>query len=65
MPPSKKMGLGAELFAEACGRMRSGIRAQFPEASPAEIDEILRQRLDRLTRLQESGIFKPMALKEA
>jgi hypothetical protein len=56
--PSKKMGWGAELFAEVCGRMRSGIRSQHPEATNAEVEAILCKRLDRLTRLHESGVFE-------
>lgn len=56
-PQSRKMGWGAEMFAEACGRMRAGIRAQFPEAEPSEVEKILRERLDRLTRMHEHGIF--------
>ena len=58
-PATKKMGWGAELFAESCSRMRSGIRAQFPESSTADVERILRERLYRLTRLHELGIFVP------
>lgn len=54
---SKKMGWGAELFGEACSRMRSGIRMQFPSVSEAEVELKLRERLDRLARLHEHGIF--------
>jgi hypothetical protein len=65
MPASRKMGLGAEMFAEACGRMRSGIRAQFPDASETDVEEILRHRLDRLTRVEEFGIFTPAPLSKS
>ncbi len=58
MQPSKKMGLGADLFAEVCGRMRAGIRSQFPEASASEIEGILRKRLDRLSAIEDAGIFR-------
>lgn len=58
-PLSKKMGWGAEMFSEVCGRMRSGIRMQFPEADEEEVNNILRDRLDRLTRVEEMGIFEP------
>lgn len=58
MQPSKKMGLGADLFAEVCGRMRAGIRSQFPEASASEIEGILRKRLDRLSAVEDAGIFR-------
>lgn len=58
-PLTKKMGWGAELFSEVCGRMRSGIRMQFPEADEEEVNKILRDRLDRLTQVEEMGIFEP------
>jgi hypothetical protein len=52
------MGWGAVIFEEVCGRMRSGIRAQFPNASEDEVKKILRQRLDRLSQLEDRGLFK-------
>ena len=58
-PASQKMGWGAELFSEACDRMRAGIRAQFADADSADVERILRQRLDRLRRLHEHGIYQP------
>ncbi len=58
-PLSKKMGWGAEMFAEVRGRMKSGIRMQFPEADEEEVNNILLDRLNRLTRAEEMGIFKP------
>jgi hypothetical protein len=57
-PHSEKMGWGAVIFEEVCGRMRSGIRAQFPNASEDEVKKILRQRLDRLSQLEDRGLFK-------
>ena len=60
-PASRKMGWGAELFSEACERMRAGIRAQFTKADAAEVEEILRQRLQRLRRLHEHGIYQQVA----
>ena len=63
VPLSKKMGWGAELFSEACSRMRSGIRAQVPDSKPEDVERILRERLDRLTRLHEDGIFRPAPLR--
>lgn len=58
MRPSRKMGTGAELFAEVCGRMKAGIRAQFPTADESEVFELLRKRLDRLAAVEDSGIFQ-------
>lgn len=59
-PLSKKMGWGAEMFTEVRGRMKSGIRMQFPEATEEKVNSILLERLDRLTRVEEMGIFKPV-----
>lgn len=64
IPASKKMGWGAELFLESCARMRSGIRAQFPGSSESEVQQVLRERLDRLTRLHEHGLFEPVEAEE-
>jgi hypothetical protein len=58
-PLSRKMGWGAEMFSEVCGRMRSGIRRQFPEADEDQVNKILGDRLDRLTKVEEMGIFEP------
>jgi hypothetical protein len=56
-PPSQKMGWGPELFEGACGRMRDGIRHQFPEADEAQVEKILYQRLNRLRQVHEHGIY--------
>jgi hypothetical protein len=58
MPRSKKMGWGGILFGEVCGRMRAGIRSQLPQADEAEVETILRQRLDRLAAVEDAGIFR-------
>ncbi len=59
VPSSKKMGWGPQLFADACARMRSGIRMQFPGADELEVERILRERLARLDQVQEHRIFEP------
>ena len=56
-PTSQKMGWGPELFEEACERMRMGIRHQFPETAPADVERILLERLDRLRRVHEHSIY--------
>jgi hypothetical protein len=61
MKPTRKMGTGAELFAEVCGRMKAGIRAQFPIADETEVSDLLRRRLDRLEAVEDSGVFKKLA----
>ncbi len=57
-PASKKMGWGPELFSESCDRMCSGIRAQFPYASPSEVAALLLRRLNRLRKVHEHGIYQ-------
>ena len=56
-PLSRKMGWGAELYMEACARMKAGIRVQFPGCSDEQVLEILRARLRRLRQVQEAGIY--------
>ncbi len=58
-PLTQKMGWGAELYHGALSRMRDGVRHQFPTANKAEVEEILQQRLDRLTKVEEHGVFRP------
>ena len=67
MEPGKKVGLGIELFENACSMMRSGIRAQFRDADEEEVQRILRQRLGTIRRLEERGIYtyRPMTPEEA
>ena len=51
-PLEKKLLAGAELFDEACDRMRAGLRDENPGADTATIEELLRRRLDLLRRLR-------------
>lgn len=64
-PPSRKIGLGAEIYTEVLGRMRSGVRMQFPEADECEVERILGDRLNRLSRLEEHALFHPAPLSHA
>ncbi|MFT4586209.1 MAG: hypothetical protein ACI9VS_003367 [Candidatus Binatia bacterium] len=57
-PADCKMKWGGELFAGACGRMRDGIRHQFPDANEPEVERILRARLQRLRQVHEHGVYK-------
>jgi hypothetical protein len=57
-PFSQKMGWGPELFAEACVRMRAGIRYQFPDATEEDLGALLLQRLKRLRQVAEHGIYQ-------
>lgn len=56
-PMSQKMGWGAELFEEACQRMKMGIQHQFPEFDANEVEAMLRRRLNRLRQVAEHGIY--------
>ena len=46
MPLEEKLLLGERLFRWACQATRAGIRHQNPEASDAECDRILRERIE-------------------
>ena len=55
-----KLCAGIALFDEVCGRMRDGIRMQFPQADDQEVERILRQRLARLRQVEDHGIYHPL-----
>lgn len=52
MPLGEKLFAGATLFAYACETARIGIRAQHPNASPEEVEQLLGQRLKLARRLE-------------
>jgi hypothetical protein len=56
LPIEHKVLAGAEIFEMVCRRMADGLRAEKPDDDDAEIEEILRQRLDRLRRLREADV---------
>jgi hypothetical protein len=45
---------GAELFEYGCETMRAGIRMQHPAASPEEVEQILRKRIELGRKIQEA-----------
>ena len=57
-PFDEKVLAGAEIFEMVCQRMADGLRSENPGADDARIDELLRQRLDRLRRLREADVRK-------
>ena len=59
MSPGAKFLAGGELFDDVCDRMRAGIRSQFPNEDDAGVNRILKERLDRLRRVEEHGIYHP------
>ncbi len=54
----ERVETGIELFEGALGMMRDGIRHQFPETSPEEVEERLRARLKRLRQVSEVGLYQ-------
>jgi Rv0078B-related antitoxin len=52
-PPEEKLRDGFRLFELSCRIMRDGIRHQYPDADAARVEEILKQRLALLRRLEE------------
>ena len=50
-PPDQKMWDGPRLFAEACERMKDGLRYRHPQADEREIMELLRRQLALVRRL--------------
>jgi hypothetical protein len=52
-PLEDKFLAGAELFENACDRMRPGIRLQYPDVTDADVERLLNERpaiVDRLER---------------
>lgn len=54
-PISEKLAAGPRLFAHACETMRAGIRARKPNATPAEVELLLKDRLALSRKLEESS----------
>jgi hypothetical protein len=52
MTPEEKLQAGPRLFEQACQVMQDGIRHQFPDADANRVEEILRERLDIIRRLE-------------
>jgi hypothetical protein len=46
MTGEQRLAIGLELFELACALAREGIRAQHPDADGAEVNRLLRQRLE-------------------
>jgi hypothetical protein len=45
---------GPELFEFACEVSRDGIRMQFPDADDQRVEQILRERIDRSRRREQT-----------
>ena len=46
MTREERVGLALRLHEMACDMARLGIRRQHPEAAPAEVEDLLRRRLE-------------------
>jgi hypothetical protein len=54
----ERIDTAIELFEGALGMMRDGLRAQFPGADDAELENTLRKRLRRLRQVEEHGLYQ-------
>jgi len=54
----ERLATGIELFESALGMMRDGIRAQFPDLNPDEVEALLSKRLKRLKQVHEHGLYQ-------
>lgn len=52
MSPEDKLMAGPRLFEQACRAMADGIRDEHPEATEAEVQELLRARLALVRRAE-------------
>ena len=50
MTPEQRVGIALRLHELACDMARMGIRHQNPNAGPAEVETLLRRRLELATR---------------
>lgn len=58
IPPARKLYDGLAMFEEVCGRMRAGIKMQYPDADEKRVAELLHQRFARLRQVAEHGIYE-------
>ena len=53
MSAGDKLAASGDLFDEVCERMRSGIRAELPDADNDSVERILRERVEIARRLEQ------------
>ena len=63
-PMTEKLFDGGKLFDDVCERMRAGIRGRFPAAGEPEVQAILLRQIDRLRRVEESRIYRPLESRD-
>jgi len=54
MSPEEKLLAGARLFDRSCRIMADGIRDQYPDADEQRVQEILKERLARIRRVEQA-----------
>ena len=59
-PSWQKFRDALQLHDEVIQRNKAGIRHQFPDADESRVHEILLQRMQRLRRVQEQGLYQPV-----
>lgn len=52
MDPEMKLLAGARLFDQVCRVMTAGIKSEYPDAKPNEVQAILKERLALARRLE-------------
>lgn len=57
MTESERLDATLEQIDFAFAAMRDGVRMQFPHADDIEVERILGERLDRLRRMDDRGLF--------
>ncbi len=61
MTIGERLAAGPELFDEAMGRMKIGIRMRNPGAGEAEVGRLLIDQMDRLKAWKERDLYRPVA----
>lgn len=63
-PPDQRMTDCFDLYQQTLDTMRDGIRHQFPDADEGDVERILRERLDRIRKIEEFGLYEPAGTVE-
>ena len=58
-PPDQKLVDGFRLFERSRGLMRDGVRHQFPDLSPEQVEAMVQERLDIVREIQDGDLYKP------
>jgi hypothetical protein len=58
-PPEERILDGVRLYDQAVERMKLGVQLKNPQAEPAEIENLLRQRIRHLWKMSDHGYYRP------